>query len=412
MLIDGQSVGLGKLLERIGDAEPPRKRKATLRMASSRPLPPKPLTATWLASHGGLPRPPSSVREENLDEEVDVGMASQCSLVYVTPSGGGPEISYVAKRAAQYGDMGGCAKDYQFYTEIARRGVAPGAPQSEMLGEVMRIPQCLCANWGKEGQEREGFLLLMERLDEPDWTHVDPEVGISYEQSITAVETLGRMHKAFSEQNSKVLDEFEWLPYTLFDVRNAAGIQSYFTHVRPAAQQLIDMLPPGARDTVERMALGGLGETFVHLAQSPVTLCHGDYRTENLRFSTPGRPKAVGVFDWGLANRAKGVTDFAYFVMVSMPPEDRRQRQDELFKRYLEERGDYSDKPLEEHWKDLRNASIATLGMILMTRQGVKEAATIKQATRNMLIRMMRWVGEAIQDWRSGEVLPVSPDAD
>jgi len=162
------------------------------------------------------------------------------------------------------------------------------------------------------------------------------------------------------------------------------------------------MLPPGAQATVEKMAEGGLGECFERLAQAPLCLNHGDYRPENMRFSAPGRPPAVAVFDWGLVNVARGIADFAYFVMLSQAPEERRRRERDLLARYLEARGDGS-KSMDEAWEDLKSASIAILGMILMTRHGAKTG--FKQGTRNMLSRMMRWVGEAITDWRSIDVV-------
>lgn len=255
----------------------------------------------------------------------------------------------------------------------------------------------MCANWGKPGKEREAFILIMERLDPPDYVAVDPEIGCTFEQARTALQTLGRMHRAFL---NRALD---WLPYTVFDVRNADGIQQFFRGTLHMAQPLVEMLPPGAQKTVQAMAEGGLGESFVRLSEAPVTLCHGDYRPENLRFSAPGKPPAVGVFDWGLVNCAKGMADFGYFVMLSQPPEKRREWERDLMWAYLEARGEDPQKSMNSEWENLKSASIAILGMILMTRNFTKEGS--KAQTRNMLCRMMRWVGEAIQDWRSDEVL-------
>lgn len=263
----------------------------------------------------------------------------------------------------------------------------------------MRIPQCVCANWGAEGKEKEAFLLIVEKFDSPDWVQVDPELGCNYEQAMTAAETLGRMHKEFTSRQA--MQELDWLPYTIADVRNAANIQSYFSFVLhwDSVKRLVNMLPPGAQDAVERLAEGGLEECLERLSEPPLTLNHGDYRPENLRFSAPGRPPAVGVFDWGSVNRSKGIADFAYFVMTSMKPEDRRKRDRELLLRYLQARGE-GEKQLESSWEELRSASLVVLGLILLGRQGMTG-----DLARVLVGRMLRWVGEAITDWNSIELI-------
>merc|ERR1712176_291034 len=125
----------------------------------------------------------------------------------------------------------------------------------------------------------------------------------------------------------------------------------------------------GAQATVDEMLDGGLGDAFERLASRPLVMNHGDFRVENLRFSAPGRPSAVAVFDWGLINLAPGMADFAYFVMLSLKPEKRRKHHDELLSRYLEVRGE-STKDMKDKWEDLKYASIAILGQILMCRHG------------------------------------------
>merc|ERR1712018_628561 len=109
------------------------------------------------------------------------------------------------------------------------------------------------------------------------------------------------MHKYYTE--SADLQKFPWLPATSIDIRNAGGwIQSHFARQLGGAKALVQMLPPGAQEAVELMAECGLAECFERMLEPPVTLCHGDYRPENLRFSAPGQPSAVATFDWGLVN--------------------------------------------------------------------------------------------------------------
>merc|ERR1711908_149788 len=56
------------------------------------------------------------------------------------------------------------------------------------------------------------------------------------------------------------------------------------------------------------------------LARPPLTLLHGDFRLENLRFSTCS-PVSVAAFDWQFVCRGRGAYDLAYFLALSRPPE-------------------------------------------------------------------------------------------
>merc|ERR1719245_1818146 len=84
----------------------------------------------------------------------------------------------------------------------------------------------------------------------------------------------------------------------------------------------------------------GLIEVCERLGEEPLTFCHGDFRTENLRFTTahPEDPD-VATFDFGLSCRAQACYDLAYFIMLSQPPHARREREGELLFAYLAERG-------------------------------------------------------------------------
>lgn len=404
MLVDGKKVGLGRLLERIGDVED-KSAKTASRSMPKRPKPPRPLTAPWLAAHGGLPVPPSAVREELLPESEDVGMASQCSLVWVTPAGGGREECYVAKRAVDTGDMGTPWKEYRFYTEVVKK-VPPGKPT--LLEGELRVPRCMVANWknGGAGDEKEHFVILMERLDKPDWCGWDPAEGISYEQAVTAVEALGRHHKAY--ENQKLIEPLEWLGNTRFGTDHFDGLQHFYGIQLELHRGVISkFLSAKAMEAAESLSVSPhINFVCQKMAEPPLTLCHGDYRPENLRFSTPGRPQAVAAFDWGLANVGRGFDDLCYFIMLCQPPERRRERDHDLLRRYLEARGWKTDEEgMRAAGDDMKAASLVILAMILMTRLHTQNAGFF-QGTRDMLSRMLSWTGQAIEDWSAFDVLP------
>jgi len=407
MLVDGAKVGFGRLMERIGDAEDKTGVSAS-RSVPSRPKPPRPLTAPWLAAHGGLPRPPQAVREELLPESEDVGMASQCSLVWVTPAGGGAEECYVAKRAVEHGDLGTAWKEYRFYTEVIKK--VPHGEKTVLEGDL-QVPRCMVANWkaGGGGGDREHFVILMQRLDKPEWCGWNVSEGISYEQAVTAVEALGRFHAAY--QSEKLLGPLDWLGTTRFgSLDHLDGLQHLYGIQLNLHRGVISrFLSQKAMEAAEGLGISPhINWVCQRMAEPPLTLCHGDYRPENLRFSAPGRPQAVAAFDWGLANIGRGFDDLCYFIMLCQPPERRRERDHDLLRRYLEARGWSTDEEaMEEAGKDMKASALGILAVILMTRLQTQNAGFF-QGTRDMLTRMLSWTGQAIEDWNAIDVLPYS----
>ena len=70
------------------------------------------------------------------------------------------------------------------------------------------------------------------------------------------------------------------------------------------------------------------------MTQSPETLCHGDYRPDNLFYGDDSSGRPLVVCDWQGPGRAPAVVDAAYFITGSLEPEDRRSREMELLRRY------------------------------------------------------------------------------
>mmetsp|Transcript_114051 Transcript_114051/g.362615 ORF Transcript_114051/g.362615 Transcript_114051/m.362615 type:complete len:182 (+) Transcript_114051:492-1037(+) len=164
-------------------------------------------------------------------------------------------------------------------------------------------------------------------------------------------------------------------------------------------------LPVAASAAADKLAWGALYGVLERLAEPPLTLVHGDFRPENLRFAPsaafaatstaaagPAVPR-VAAFDWGLAHLGRGAWDLAYCIILSQPPEVRRQREAALVSTYLRASGDSTEQKLRE---ELRFAALGILSLIIMTRAGAKS-----YESKQMLGRMLVWVGEAIEDWQA-----------
>lgn len=97
------------------------------------------------------------------------------------------------------------------------------------------------------------------------------------------------------------------------------------------------LLPPGALELGLRAQ--DAFEELMHAAtvEAPLTVCHGDYRLDNLLFSPdpaepwPGR---AALLDWQLMHRGPGVEDVALFLSQSLSIERRRSMEVGLLRRW------------------------------------------------------------------------------
>ena len=71
-----------------------------------------------------------------------------------------------------------------------------------------------------------------------------------------------------------------------------------------------------------------LGGALSGLCEAPLTLAHGDYRLDNLLFTGGGQEDLeVAVIDWQVACHAPGVSDVAYLLTSTLPPECSRSEE-------------------------------------------------------------------------------------
>lgn len=93
---------------------------------------------------------------------------------------------------------------------------------------------------------------------------------------------------------------------------------------------------------------------------SPATICHCDYRLDNILFSDdPDRP--VTVVDWQTVQLGTGPADVAYFVSAALPPGERRRVERDLVATYFEHLSAYDigDYTLDRCWEDYRRHSFS-----------------------------------------------------
>ncbi len=95
------------------------------------------------------------------------------------------------------------------------------------------------------------------------------------------------------------------------------------------------ILGPHTRDLIEMVRQDGRAVNERLHRNSPLCLCHGDLRLDNIFFN-PNRSVAA-LIDWQLAYLGPGVIDLAYFITGSLPADTPEREVDELIAFYHEQ---------------------------------------------------------------------------
>lgn len=233
----------------------------------------------------------------------------------------------------------------------------------ELRGKLtVRTPEVY---WNLIDPETSTFGLLLEDLSHA--TMISQVAGLPPGRAAQAVQALAQVHARWWE--APALDGLGWMPRLDDPVNLAAG-----EHYRNAWPAFVDYTQ-GALDA-EALALGErVQEVFEDLlrqvvAEAPVTLCHGDFRADNLLFDDRvGGTDGVAVLDWQMSYRGPAITDLAYLLCQSLTVEDRRAHEAELVRQWYdavaEATGGRAQRaidgyPFELAWDQYRRAALGT----------------------------------------------------
>lgn len=258
-------------------------------------------------------------------------------------------------------------REVRFYRELAAR-------------TPFRVPETLYAEIGPDDR----YLLLMEDLG--GWRQGDQVAGCSVRDAARAVEQVARMHARWWGR----VDGFAWLPRTTVGLERAVPVQGAFA--RAWQRALRRDLPPGVRS-----GLGAAVDAYPRLLEevsaSPSTLCHGDFRLDNLFFAEDGEVAAI---DWQFACRAHGMYDVAYFVGLDLDPEVRRGAERSLIARYREvlHAGGVEGYGEDQAWRDYRLSLILALAVFVIGAGGEMRDERMRRVHDAGIVRLAK----AIED--------------
>ena len=173
------------------------------------------------------------------------------------------------------------------------------------------------------------FVILIEDLG--DRRSADQNIGCAIKDAETAIDALATMHAHWWNSDFK---QIPWVK-TYVDPPYPQVIQAMFKQSWPiAVEALGENMPESIRAYGERFP--DLVEYFLATATDPPhSLCHGDFRLDNLFFAADKSHAPVTILDWQLCFRGNGAYDVAYFISQSLSTDDRRSAEKSLIERYL-----------------------------------------------------------------------------
>jgi len=151
--------------------------------------------------------------------------------------------------------------------------------------------------------------------------------GATRAQAEAAVSALAGFHARWWEAD----DRFEWMPG--FDATGVGGLsQAWQASIDHFLHRFSALIPPPADQWIRSFA-PRLGQWSDRAGTEPLTVVHADYQLDNLLFSGDD----VTIVDWQTALRGPGAMDLTSFILTALPIDRRRDWEDDLISRYLDE---------------------------------------------------------------------------
>ena len=315
----------------------------------SRTLDADPEFLTEALRSGGVIGADTSVAEVEHDvigEGVGItGTLARLTLRYSGTASGAPS-SMILKLPSELPDNRAVGDLFSFYEREGRfyDEVAPTIPA--------RLPE---AYFNHVDVEANAFVLLLEDLGHR--TLVSQVAGIDSTRAADAIRALAHVHARWWE--SPRLHDLTWMPRAIDPGIIAAGAQ-YRASWPAFLERLGDEMPDGTTELGEQIGAAWEATQTALYEGAPVTMCHGDFRADNLMFDdhAEGRDR-VAIIDWQISYKGGGIADVCYLVTQSMTVDDRRRHERDLVAIWHDELSSAlgaspADYRVEDAWRDYR----------------------------------------------------------
>jgi hypothetical protein len=190
----------------------------------------------------------------------------------------------------------------------------------------VRTPQCFFTDFDPVTQS---FIIVMEDLAPAK--SCDQLTGMALDQIRLAVGSVADLHARWwdrleLEALEAVIQPWGCPPY--------AGINDRYQRAWPAVEPwLASRLSSESRRAAERLATR-LDQLATDLAKPPRTICHGDFRADNLMFKDDSGALSMAAVDWQVAAQVRGTFDIGYLMGGSVTSDLRREHEIGLLSLY------------------------------------------------------------------------------
>lgn len=234
--------------------------------------------------------------------------------------------------------------------------------------------------------------------------------GLGAGRAAQALRELAKLHAEWWA--SPALDGLTWMP-RLDDPVNLAAGQQYRDAWPLFVERIGDAVPAEALALGERVKEQYESLLVVGTADAPLTICHGDFRADNLMFDdAPEAEDAIAVLDWQISFRGPAVSDVTYLLCQSMTVEERRASEEALVRAWYDAlldagvpQGGY---PFDLAWQHHERGMLAAT-VYPVTAMGALDAANDRgrELVANMAVRAFT----AALDHDAARTRPWGPEA-
>ncbi len=328
----------------------------------------------------------TDLQVEVIGEGVGImGLLYRVKLSYSESSAKEVPQSVVIKVPSPHEQTRHIARAFMFY------GKEIGFYRDAAKDTPLDTPRCYAAHHDPESDD---FVLVLEDLDGMEV--VSQLDGCPIDKAEIAIEALARHHAAFWE-SERFSEDLAWLPFG-WDVPFPQAIAQGFSQAWPTC---MEMFPNGVSERIKKV-----GEKFptvtsemMELADSPVTLAHGDFRLDNLFFQN----EDLKVIDWQICIKTVGGYDVGYFLSQSLTIEDRRNHERDLLDKYRKTLSEIGlDYPQDRLMEDYRRSVLFCLAYPVQA----SAAALVNERAVQLVTEMFARVSTAIEDLNADEFLP------
>lgn len=217
---------------------------------------------------------------------------------------------------------------------------------------------------GAVSDDGASYFLLME--DMGGHRVIDQIEGMDISDAERALDELARWHGEFWGDADRFVGT--GAAVSLADPIYLAVLPVVFAEGWEKISNSMDVHP--AIDRVAPRWVDALPSLLTALSTSPTTVCHGDYRADNIFFDADGAPVLL---DFQLTGLGSPSYDLAYFVTQSLLPDVAAEHERSLFDRYVAglHASGVSPDDTGRLWDDYRVASLFCLVYPIVASRGM-----------------------------------------